>query len=81
LSILVWEIVMKSVFGAWAAVLVLGLGLASVVELVTSSASAQARCNCNKGKQACVRCCDENKFPVGCKWGCDSCREPPKKKS
>jgi hypothetical protein len=76
-----WEVAMKGLFRVCAAVLVLGLGLVSVGGFAISSASAQTRCNCNKGKQACVRCCDENKFPVGCKWGCDSCREPPKKKS
>jgi hypothetical protein len=76
---------MKSVFAIAAGILlavgfILAPAFAPVGEGVASSASAQARCNGKKGKQACVRCCDENKHPVGCKWGCDSCSEPPKKK-
>jgi hypothetical protein len=76
---------MKSVLPISAGILItVGFILAPAIapegEGVASSAYAQARCNCKKGKQACVRCCDENKHPVGCKWGCDSCTEAPKKK-
>ena len=71
---------MKTRFWKCTAFTVLALGFAPLGELIASSASAQTRCNCNKGKQACVRCCEQNNYAIGCKWGCDSCSEPPKKR-